>query len=155
MLLDAYSKVTRAENSRPRLFVTLGTNKSYRFDALVDAVLATGLADERTVWQLGVTTRDGLPGTVLDHLSSEEFEICARNADVVITHAGVGTLMNLLDMGIYPLVVPRRAKRREVVDDHQLQIAALLARRGIALIAEAEGLTRDAIITASAGQIVF
>ena len=154
MLLDGYAKCTRAENPRPRLFVTLGTNKSYRFDALVDAVLATGLADERTVWQLGMTKREGLPGTVLEHLSSEEFEMCARDADVVITHAGVGTLMNLLDMGIYPLVVPRRARRREAVDDHQSQIADLLARRDIALIAEADELGPDAIITASAAQII-
>jgi UDP-N-acetylglucosamine--N-acetylmuramyl-(pentapeptide) pyrophosphoryl-undecaprenol N-acetylglucosamine transferase len=49
----------------PSLFVTLGTIQPYRFDALVEAVLATGLADERTVWQVGSTTRQDLPGRVV------------------------------------------------------------------------------------------
>jgi UDP-N-acetylglucosamine transferase subunit ALG13 len=152
-LLVNYSKVSRTGNPQPRLFITLGTNKSYRFDALVDAVLATGLPTDETVWQLGITTRQGLPGTVYAHLHASEFEQCVRDADVVITHAGVGTLMSLFDMGIYPVIVPRRAKRREVVDDHQLQIAELLQNRGIALVAEAEQLTADTLIEASSSAI--
>jgi UDP-N-acetylglucosamine transferase subunit ALG13 len=152
-LIENYSKVSRTPNPQPRLFITLGTNKTYRFDALVDAVLATGLANEETVWQLGITTRQGLPGTATVQLGSSEFEQCARDADVVITHAGVGTLMNLFDMGIYPVVVPRRAKRREVVDDHQLQIAGLLQSRGISLVTDPEQLTCDMLIEASANAV--
>lgn len=153
-LIETYSKVSRSPSPRPRLFVTLGTNKSYRYDALVDAVLATGLANDETVWQLGITTRQGLPGRTTVHLGASEFEQCARDADVVITHAGVGTLMSLFDIGIYPVVVPRRAKRREVVDDHQLQIAGLLRDRGISLVAEAEQLTGEMLIEASASALI-
>lgn len=152
-LLENYSRISRASSSQPTLFVTLGTNKSYRFDALIDAVLATGLPNEKTIWQVGITTREGLPGTVSTQLSGSEFAHCARNADVVITHAGVGTLMNLFDMGIYPVVVPRRARRKEVVDDHQLQIAGLLQNRDIAFVSEAEDLTADMVLRASASAV--
>lgn len=155
LLLEGFSRTPRPEKLRPRLFVTLGTNRSYRFDALVDAVLATGLADDQTVWQVGQTTRSGLPGTIFGHLSSAEFEHYVRDADVVVTHAGVGTLINLLDMGVYPVIVPRRAKRREVVDDHQLQIAGLLDSRGLALVTEAEKLSPRALIAASGFRIQF
>ena len=47
-----------------------GTIRGYRFDSVIDALLATGLANEHTVWQLGDTRRaDALPGTVHDYLS--------------------------------------------------------------------------------------
>jgi UDP-N-acetylglucosamine transferase subunit ALG13 len=149
LLLDSYSKTSRTRQPDPSIFVTLGTGEGYRFDALVDAVLATGLPDERTVWQLGFTTREGIPGRVVDHMPYAEFEKCARDADVVVTHAGVGSLMSLLDLGVCPVVIPRRAKRNEVVDDHQLQIAALLQERGIAVVAEPEELTADTLVEAS------
>lgn len=154
-LLDNYARISSAGSQRPRLLVTLGTNRTYRFDALVDAVLATGLANDDTVWQLGITTRQGLPGTAHHELPTDELHRYAGDADVVVTHAGVGTLIDLLDMGIYPVVVPRRAKRGEVVDDHQLQIAELLRQRDIALVAEAEQLTGQMLIEASGQAVQF
>ncbi|MHA0286124.1 glycosyltransferase [Mycobacterium sp. C3-094] len=153
-LFDSYVAVRRSPVETPRLFVTLGTIRPYRFDALVDAVLDTGLANSETVWQLGVTTRRDLPGTVATQLSHDEFERCVRGADVVVTHSGVGTLMDLLDMGVYPLVVPRRARRREHVDDHQVQVAGVLKNRGIAAVIEAEHLDRTSLLQASAFTVV-
>jgi UDP-N-acetylglucosamine transferase subunit ALG13 len=138
---------------RPRLFVTLGTIRPYRFDALVDAVLASGLANEETVWQLGATVRDDLPGRVVAGMSAEEFRSCSLDADVVVTHAGVGTAITLLEAGVYPVVVPRRAVRHEHVDDHQLQIADLLAERGLAAVHEVEALTRLSLMRAAGRRI--
>jgi UDP-N-acetylglucosamine transferase subunit ALG13 len=152
-LFDDYETVPKAPIECPRLFVTLGTIYPYRFDALVDAILSTGLADSRTVWQLGATTRKALPGTAVPQMGAAEFENCARAADVVITHAGVGTIMHLLEMGLFPVVVPRRAKRSEHVDDHQAQIAGLLNGRAISMVSEAEELNRDTIIAASATSV--
>lgn len=153
-LFDNYAALDRDPSSRPRLFVTLGTIRPYRFDAMVEAILSTGLADERTVWQLGATTRDDLPGTAVEQLAREDFERCARESDVVITHSGVGTLMEILDMGIFPVVVPRRARRAEHVDDHQLQAAGVLRSRGIAAVSEVEDLSKDTIMEAAAHTIV-
>lgn len=153
-LMDGFAAIPKRPSERPRLFVTLGTIRPYRFDAMVDAVLSTGFADDRTVWQLGNTSREGLPGTAVSELSRDDFEQCARAADVVVTHAGIGTLLDLFDMGVYPVVVPRRAKRAEHVDDHQLQIAGLVKDRGISLVTEVEFLDRSVILYASANAIV-
>lgn len=152
-LFDSYETLSKPKVECPRLFVTLGTIYPYRFDALVDAVLLTGLADSRTVWQLGATTRRALPGRAISQMGAEEFEDCARAADVVITHAGVGTIMYLLEMGLFPVVVPRRAKRNEHVDDHQAQIAGLLDRSAISMVAEADELDRNIIVAASATSV--
>ena len=148
-LFEDFHRIDRIRTNRPRLFVTLGTIRPYRFDSAVDAILDTGLADSETVWQVGATTRSSLPGRVVQQLSASEFERCAKEADVVVTHAGVGTIMQLLDMGIYPVIVPRRAHRKEHVDDHQCEIAHLLDRSHIALVCEVDQINRDVILTAS------
>lgn len=128
-----------------RLFVTLGTIRPYRFDTLIDAVLATGLAGPDSVWQLGETLRDNLPGLSHAQMPAAEFERLASEADVVITHSGVGTILALLEMGIHPVVVPRRSVRGEHVDDHQTQIARLTAELGIASSVEVDALDEATI----------
>jgi UDP-N-acetylglucosamine transferase subunit ALG13 len=55
----------------------------------------------------------------------------------------------LLELGIHPIVVPRRKSRGEHVDDHQLQICRLVASLGIATVCEPEELT-DATLRAAA-----
>lgn len=152
-LFDAYVRRPKSPVDTPRIFVTLGTIQPYRFDAAVEGILGTGLTDGNTCWQVGATERDDLPGHVVSQMDSASFERTARSADVVVTHAGVGTIMNLLDMGIHPVVVPRRAHRNEHVDDHQTQIAKLVADRAISVVSEANALTADAIIAATASVI--
>ena len=153
-LFDGFRVISKSQVDTPTLFVTLGTIKPFRFDALVDSVLATGLADERTVWQLGATDRHNLPGRVYSQMSAEQFMKSAAEADVVITHAGVGTLMHLLEMGICPLVVPRRRARNEHVDDHQLQIAELLAAKELVQLVDADDLTAVRVIGATRRAVI-
>lgn len=144
-LLGKFEKLNREPSKKPSLFVTLGTIQPYRFDAVVEALLATGLADDRTVWQVGATTREDLPGRVFKEVDASDFVSYARAADVVVCHAGVGTVMNLLEVGICPIVVPRRSSRKEHIDDHQAEIAQLLERLGISIVVEAPDLTADVV----------
>lgn len=120
----------RSDGGPVKVFVTLGTIKPYRFDALVDAVVAaTADEDAQVTWQLGCTSRDDLVGAVHDQMPAEEFQRTALEADVVVTHAGVATCLQLVQWGLHPVVVPRRRSRGEHVDDHQVQIAHELSSR--------------------------
>jgi UDP-N-acetylglucosamine--N-acetylmuramyl-(pentapeptide) pyrophosphoryl-undecaprenol N-acetylglucosamine transferase len=149
-VFSSYTAIDSIGTDTPSLFVTLGTIEGYRFDALLDQILASGLADERTVWQLGFTTdRHDLPGTVYQQVSAAEFSRHAQEADVVVTHAGVGSFMGLMELGIYPVLVTRSKSRGEHVDDHQHQIARLALTLGIASAVDAPDLTRDILIEAS------
>lgn len=141
--------VVRAEVDRPRLFVTLGTIEKYRFDQLIDAVLASGLADESTVWQLGCSSRADLPGKVLEQVPSAEFDALARDADVVISHAGVGCIMRMFELGIFPIVAPRRRERSEHVDNHQLEIAGHVRRNGVGTVVDDPAQITAALIRAA------
>jgi len=149
-VLSTYSVGQREGTESPRLFVTLGTIEGYRFDSLVDAVLDSGLADDRTVWQLGYTQRSDLPGQVSRFVSADEFAGHVRDADVVISHAGVGTILQLLEMGVFPVLATRRRERHEHVDDHQAQIAGTVNRLGVGIACETTELDAATIIEASA-----
>lgn len=142
----ATTAVAAARERAPRVFVSLGTIRPYRFDAAVQAVLRTGLASGSTVWQLGCTDVEDLPGQAHAEISGEEFERAAREADVVVTHAGVGTVMQLLEWGVRPVVLVRSAERGEHVDDHQSQIAEVLREHDLATVADPADLTADDLL---------
>lgn len=116
-----------------RIFVTLGTIRPYRFDRLVDLVLEYFGTEHQFVWQLGVTGRSDLPGEVHETLSVEDMEKNIRDADVVVSHAGVGMALSILRLGKIPVLVPRMKVHLEHVDDHQLQIVKELTERGLAV----------------------
>ncbi|KQR23434.1 MULTISPECIES: glycosyltransferase [Microbacterium] len=143
-VLSAYRGVPRTGHVKTdRLFVTLGTIRGYRFDSVIDAVLASGLANDDTVWQLGETPRGDLPGHVHDYLGPEEFTAAAAAADVVVSHAGVGSLLEMLALGIHPVLAVRSADRGEHVDNHQEQIASLVNDLGIATAVPGPAVTRE------------
>lgn len=70
-------------------------------------------------------------------------------ADLVVSHAGVGSIMCALQAGHVPIVFPRLARHGETVDDHQTQLAFELARRGTVVIATDGLQLRAAVESAS------
>jgi beta-1,4-N-acetylglucosaminyltransferase len=57
-------------------------------------------------------------------------------ADVVICHAGAGSILCAFRAGHTPVVVPRLARHSETVDDHQLELARALAADGRVIAVE-------------------
>lgn len=129
-------------HDKAKIFVTLGTIRPYRFDRMVDAVQDLRAENWQITWQLGATTRNDLPGEVHETMTAEQVESHINNADVIISHAGVGSALSILRKGKVPVLVPRLSDHREHVDNHQLQIATELANRGLAvLVTEEQPLT--------------
>lgn len=56
-------------------------------------------------------------------------------ADVVVSHAGVGSILCAIEAGHTPVVFPRLRRYSEAVDDHQVELAVALAASDTALIA--------------------
>ena len=59
-------------------------------------------------------------------------ELCSymHDADVVVTHAGVGSILCARQAGHVPVVVPRLHRFGEHVDDHQTELVSALAADG-------------------------
>ncbi len=62
-----------------------------------------------------------------------------EQASLVISHAGAGTILLCLQYGQRPVVVPRRKKYAEHVDDHQLMFARKLDEQGLVYCVEETG----------------
>jgi UDP-N-acetylglucosamine transferase subunit ALG13 len=108
------------------IFVTVGTHHQ-PFERLLDAL--DGLDDELVV-QYGPGKP---PATALHAEPFMPFDTMLdrfREADTVITHAGVGSIICASREGHVPLVVPRRHELGEHVDDHQVELTRALAQRG-------------------------
>ncbi|MCJ8504810.1 hypothetical protein MRU69_07990 [Kocuria flava] len=113
--------------------MTLGTIRPYRFDRAIDTVLASLRPGDEVVWQLGATDRDRLPGRTYTEMSHADLTREIAAADVVVTHAGVGSVLQAHEAGKVPVLAVRSASQNEHIDDHQREIAHDLITRGLAL----------------------
>ena len=120
------------------IFVTLGTQDK-QFRILLDATLALRI-DEKVVIQYGSTKPDEDMVENLEknfelhqYLSNEEFEKYMKEARVIITHAGVGTIIEGLKLDKMMIVAARLKKYKEHVNDHQLQILDTFEKEGYIL----------------------
>src|SRR5689334_12464100 len=115
------------------ILVTTGTNEQ-PFDRLVRAAAALQ-TDEPVVVQYGasraVEPRDGW----VDFLPYDELLDTARRARVVVSHAGVGSILMARGGGKTAVVMPRRHALGEAVDDHQVPLARRLAASGLVVLA--------------------
>lgn len=66
-----------------------------------------------------------------DFLGMEEFQTKIQEASLVICHGGVGTVMSAVRAGKLPVVMARRKKFGEHIDDHQVQVVEALAAEGM------------------------
>ena len=55
-----------------------------------------------------------------DYYSNEEFIILLKNARIIISHAGMGTIGQAVQLSKPVIVVPRRMELGEHFDNHQL-----------------------------------
>lgn len=143
------------QRERPirRAVVSLGTQDGYRFDRLL-RVLVPLLADVEVLWQTGPedVSVHGIEGRA--SVPHAELAQAVAEADVVIAHSGVGAAVTAIEAGKCPILVPRLARYKEHIDDHQTQIADELTRRGLAMRVEPEHLEMSVLEAAAARSAV-
>jgi UDP-N-acetylglucosamine transferase subunit ALG13 len=115
------------------IFVTTGTCEP--FDRLLRAVDAASI-DEELVVQHGFSAVRPRGARCVEFLPFTELVELVREARVVVTHAGVGTVLTALANGKRPVVVPRRAGAGDAIDDHQLEFARRVAAGGLVTLVE-------------------
>ena len=106
------------------IFVTVGTEK-FAFNRLVCAIdnFARDGKIKDVFVQTGCATYK--PKSVLykNFLDFNEMQSKIKSADIVISHAGVGSVLLALSNGKIPIIFPRFHKYQEHLDDHQIEFA--------------------------------
>ncbi|MEZ6019217.1 MAG: glycosyltransferase [Planctomycetota bacterium] len=71
-------------------------------------------------------------------LDPATFEQYLTEAELIIAHAGMGTILKALELGKPVLIMPRRASLGEQRNEHQLATAERFERLGIVQVAQDE-----------------
>lgn len=112
------------------IYVTLGT-MFLDFERLVRAVDQIAAdTGEQVIVQLGLSRCRPSHCAWFDFLPREECLEIQRHARVIVGHAGIGTALDALSVGRPFIAVPRLKKHGEHMNDHQIEIAEAIERRG-------------------------
>jgi UDP-N-acetylglucosamine transferase subunit ALG13 len=127
------------------IFATVGTTDR-PFDRLIAELdrIAPDLDHEVTA-QIGAATVEPEHVEWFRFTDKEVIERLYAEADIVVGHAGAGTVLTSLINETPIVVVPRRKDRDEHTTEHQFDLAdAIESRTGVFVVREIEGL-REAV----------
>ena len=112
------------------IYVTLGT-MFLDFPRLIHAMDRIAAdSGEEVVIQLGLSRSLPRYARYFDFKSHEEVLDLQRGARVIVAHAGIGTTLDALYVRRPLIIVPRLKRYREHMNDHQMDLAEAVARRG-------------------------
>jgi UDP-N-acetylglucosamine transferase subunit ALG13 len=119
-------------------------HERFQFDYLMKLVtqVSKEFPDEEIVVQYGNSKHVPVGAKIktVKLLPPERFREIVCKARVVVSHCGEGKLLLLQELGIPFVLVPRTKRRKEHVDDHQLELAQAVAKAGLPVAFDASDL---------------
>ena len=114
------------------ILVMLGTqnNDFHRLLEEIEKNIENGNINEEVVVQAGFTKYKSDKMKIFSLTSKEKLEELIKKADLIITHAGIGSIQMSLEQNKKVIAVPRLKKYKEHVNDHQKDIEGKLAEKG-------------------------
>jgi beta-1,4-N-acetylglucosaminyltransferase len=111
------------------IFVTVG-NDFRSFDRLLRKIDEIALrTPKEIVIQKGYSTYRPRNAKYFDFVPMDTAVEYVKNSELVISHAGIGTIILCKEYGIPILILPRRKKYGEHMNDHQMEIARILEEK--------------------------
>ena len=106
------------------ILVTLGTqDKEFkRLLKAVDKAVEDKVIKDEVIVQAGCTKYKSKNMKIFDLIPIHEFEKLVKDADLIITHGGVGSILTGLINNKKVIAVPRLKKYDEHESDHQIQM---------------------------------
>lgn len=106
------------------IFVCVGS-RQYQFNRLLkklDELVEQGLIKEDVFAQIGESDYKPKYYSYKKFITPEEYDQYINQSILVISHGGSGSVIKALKAGKQVIAVPRLAKYKEHINDHQLQI---------------------------------
>lgn len=130
------------------IFLTVGSELVFnRMVKAVDAWAASN-GPVQIIAQTGISTDGDYQPKYMSSkslISPANYTQYCRDADFLIAHAGMGSIITALTMGKPIVIMPRREKFRETRNDHQVATAKRFADREGIFVALNEGEVAKAI----------
>ena len=106
------------------ILILLGTqhNEFTRLLQEVENCIDNQIIKEKVIVQAGFTKYQSNQMEIFDMISKEELDKYIAEADLIITHGGVGSIIMALEKGKKVIAVPRLHEYGEHVNNHQRQI---------------------------------
>ena len=114
------------------ILVLLGTqnNSFVRLLQEVEKNINSGNITDEVVVQAGYTKYNSNKMKIHNLISSQEMEQLVDEANLVISHGGVGSTLQCVKKGKVVIGVPRQKKYNAHVNDHQKQLIETFASQG-------------------------
>ncbi|RKD15076.1 hypothetical protein BCY91_05990 [Pelobium manganitolerans] len=94
----------------------------------IENALKKGKINEEIIVQAGHTTYHSNLLTIRSFINPTELEELYQRAEIIVTHAGVGSILRGFRMNKKIIAIARLHKFKEHVDDHQVDILEEFAR---------------------------
>lgn len=122
------------DSGKYRLVVSVGTDH-HLFDRLIDWVdqWVEQQSEAPSVFVQHGASRIPRNGVGKDRLARADLLKIYQQADVVVVQGGPGSILDVREVGIIPIAVPRFPQLREVVDGHQIEFTKVMAEHGNAI----------------------
>ena len=117
------------------IFVTLGTQDK-PFNRLLEAVqkqIDNKKIKGKVIVQAGCTKFNSKKMKIFDLISIDELDKLTNEADIKITHGGVGSIISGIKKNKKVIVCPRLKKYKEHINDHQIEVCSKLQEEGYIL----------------------
>ena len=114
------------------VLVLLGTqnNSFHRLLEEIEKNIEDGTIKEQVIVQAGYTKFKSNNMEIFDLIPKEKLEKYQEEANYIITHGGVGSIIESLKKGKKVIAVPRKQKYGEHVNDHQIDIVQTFNEKG-------------------------
>lgn len=114
-----------------KIFIPLGT-QLFQFNRLVKAI--NNLIIEQIFQPQEILIQSSIIDIkpickYVNYLSSDDFNRYIEEAELIITHAGVNSIMTCMRKKKPLIIAPRQKQFHEHVDNHQLEIADLMEQK--------------------------
>ena len=114
------------------ILVTLGT-QDQKFYRLLDAIEKSNIKDKIIVQAGGSADYKSNKMEIFKFIDMDKMKQLIKEADIVITHGGTGSIITPLEMGKKVIACPRLSKYKEHINDHQKEVTSVLKEEGCIL----------------------
>ena len=113
------------------VLVLLGTqnNSFHRLLQEVQTCIDNKIINDKVIVQAGNTKFESNDMEIFDLIPQAKFNELLNSADIIITHGGVGSILNAVKLDKKVIAVPRLKKYNEHVNDHQIQIVETFSKQ--------------------------